>query len=276
MKKHIGLASGFFLLLTCLPVAAAQDHSSVIMQPAKVLVVIDDLLKPSAEGSVHQQTKGAFLHALMDAKWPQHYLTMDSLSGSSRTLFLIGYDSFADWEKDMQATGQNATLSAALAKARAADARLLESHQMAAYVYRPDLSLRAPVDTGHMHYFEITRIRTRPGHLQDWTSYIGMYMREYEKIPNAHWAAYEEMYGNDSGGVYLVITPIKSLAEVDRELTDYNSLHSGMSPDQKRKMRDLAQSSVESGESFLFMVDSKMSYVPDSWIKADPSFWGQR
>ena len=59
------------------------------------------------------------------AKWPTHYLAVNSITGKPRVLFLTGYDSFEAWEKDVQATQKNATLSAALDRAAVADGDLL-------------------------------------------------------------------------------------------------------------------------------------------------------
>jgi hypothetical protein len=43
-----------------------------------------------------------------------------------------------------------------------------------------------------------------------------------------------------------------------------------------QKLRDLTASTIESIESNLVQFNPKMSYVPDSWVKVDPAFWGQK
>ena len=101
MKRNIGL----WLVLTLLTVSAAtviaQDYS---MAPPKVLLVQREFLKPGVGGTPHMKTESAFVQAMTAAKWPTHYLGMDAMSGPSRALFLVGYDSFAAWEKDNLAT----------------------------------------------------------------------------------------------------------------------------------------------------------------------------
>ena len=281
MKKHLGSLVALCLLFTALNftgvvAASAQDQINGVTPPPKVLQIIVETLKPGQSGNPHMKTEAAFVQAFSDAKWPEHYLGMDALSGRQRAVFFVGYDSFEAWQKDTDATQKNATLSAALDSASIADGALLESLENNSYVFRPDLSLRAPVDIPHMRYMEVTIFNVRPGHGHDWDTLVKMYMAAYEKIPNAHWATFEKMYGVGSGGRYISITPMKSLAEVDQEMMDDKGFAAAVGPEQMQKLRDLTASAIESIEANLVQFNPKMSYVPDSWVKADPAFWGQK
>lgn len=281
MRKHYGSLVALGLLFaglsfTGLGTATAQQQPGGVTQPPKVLVIQREFLKPGKGGMQHQKTESAFVQAFANAKWPQHYFGMDSLSGKSRALFFVPYDSFADWQKDTEATQKNATLAAALDSAQAADGELLSSYESSAWTYREDYSLRAAVKIEEMRYIEISHFRIRPGHRQDWDALVKVYMAAYEKMPNAHWAVFEEMYGSDSGDSYIVVTPMKSLAEVDQGQTDAKQVMSAMGPDQMKKMGDLSAATIEWSESNMFMMNPKMSYAPDSWVKADPAFWGQK
>ena len=82
-----------FFLVSCVALEA-QQVSEAEHHPPKVLVIVREWLKPGKAGSQHERTEGMFPAAFAAAKWPQHYLAMDSLSGAPRSLFLIGYDSF--------------------------------------------------------------------------------------------------------------------------------------------------------------------------------------
>ena len=64
----------------------------------KVLVTQLEMLKPGVSGVPHMKTESAFVQAMTAAKRGTHYLGMDLMSGASRVLFLVGYDSFAAWE----------------------------------------------------------------------------------------------------------------------------------------------------------------------------------
>lgn len=274
MKRCLGL-----LALLCLSngsalTAAAQASSDGVAPPPKVLVVIREFIKPGKSGTLHEKTESAFVQAMTAAKWPTHYLGMDAASGVSRSVFFTAYDSFEAWEKDTKATFGNATLAAALDRASIADGDLLTSTETNVFSYREDLSYHAPVSIAQMRYFEATSFKTRPGHEMDWEAIAKMYVENYGKTdPNAHWAIYQQMYGHNSGGVYVLLVPMKSLAEVDASIVNGKKFMDQMGESGIKKIMELSAASTESVESNLLMFNPKISYPPDEWVKADPSFW---
>lgn len=282
MQRYFGSSAALCLLIAGLGFAgpvkvAAQDHGGNTTPPPKVLEIITENLKPGQEGGAHYKTESAFPRAFAAAQWPQHYLAMDALSGRGRMVFFVAYDSFEAMQKDVEATEKNSTLSAALDSARIADGALLDSYDSSTYTFRDDLSLRAPVKIEDMRYFDITIFTVRAGHRHDWDTLAKMYASAYEKIPNAHWATFEKMYGTQSGGPrYILITPMKSLAEVDQEIVDDKQLRSTVDADQMKKLGELSAATIESSESHLYKINPKLSYAPDALVKADPSFWGQK
>jgi hypothetical protein len=282
MKKRFGLLAALCFLFAALTlvgsgIAAAQEQTGAVTQPPKLLEIIVETLKPGQSGSPHMKTEAAFVQAFSDAKWPQHYLGMDALSGRQRAIFFVPYDSFDAWQKDTDAGAKNSSLSSALDSASIADGALLESLETSAYVYREDLSLRAPADIPHMRYMEITLFNVKPGHAHDWEALVKMYQSVEQKMPNAHWATFEKMYGTQtSGSRFITVVPMKSLAEVDQGMVDDKGFAAAAGPEQLQKIRDLTASSIESIESNLVQFNPKMSYVQDSWIKADPDFWGRK
>ncbi len=212
MKKIITtLSAGLCLLFLGSCVASAQDSNDPNIGPPKVLVIMREYLKPGRAGSMHEKTESAFVRAMAAAKWPTPYFAMDSMSGPSRSLFLVGYPSFEAWEKDNAATQKNATLSAAFDRAGIADGDLLTSYESSTSVYREDMSLRANVNIAQMRYFEITQFVVRPGREKEFEALAKMYVDGYGKAaPEAHWATFEVQYaastGAGAGNVFLVLT----------------------------------------------------------------------
>jgi hypothetical protein len=264
------------LCFTSAVTTAAQAQAAQTTPPPKVLEITTEVVKAYQGGTPHEKTEALFAQASRDSKWPEHYLGLNSLTGRERAIFLQGYDSFADWQKDMNASHKDAAYSAKIDTALAADSALLESVTTSAYAYRGDLSLRAPVDIGHMRYFEISIFHVRIGHEKDWEALSKMYMNAYDKVPDAHWATFEKMYGADSANTFIIVSPMKSLGEVDQEIVDDKNLPSTVGADQMQKMMDLGASTIESIESNLYAINPKMSYPTDNWIQADPDFWNQR
>ena len=171
----------------------AQDQSA--LAPPKVLLIVRENLKPGKAGSTHEKSESAFVNAFKAAKWPQHYLAVDAQSGNPRSLFLIGYDSFAALEKDVKATQRNTVLSAALDRATLADGELLSSYETSHFLYREDQSFHANLSLATMRYFEITRFHVRPGHDSDWDAIVKLYLDNFPKaVPDAHWAVFQEQW----------------------------------------------------------------------------------
>jgi hypothetical protein len=274
MKKVTGLFAALCLLFLGTSIASAQETADPAIGPPKVLVIQREFVKPGKSGAMHEKSESAFVHAMTAAKWPTHYFAAQSLSGPSRVLFLIGYDSFEAWEKDNRATEKDATLSAALDRASVADGDLLSSYDSAAYTYREDMSLRAStVKVSEARYFEISVFTVKPGHMHEWEELVKMYTSGFGKsVPHAHWATFESMYGANNGGVFLVFNPIKSLAEVDAAMGDGKQFMSGMSDSEKKKLGELTAACIESVQTNVFSFNPKMSYPSDEWIKSDP-FW---
>ncbi len=273
MKKTAGLSLGLCLLVAAIIPLVAQENSGM-PGPPKVLVITREFLKASTSRSMHQKTESAFVNAMTAAKWPVHYFAMNSLSGAPRSLFFTGYDSFAAWEKDNLATGKNATLSAALDRAAAADGALLTNYESSTYALRDDLSLRMAVDIPHMRYFEISRFVVRPGHEHEFEELAKLYVSTYEKaVPEAHWATFESMYGADNDGVFIVINPMKSMSEIDQSFGQSKKFGAALGEDGMKKLAATSASCIESVQTNIFSFAPEISYTDEAWIKADPSFW---
>lgn len=252
-------------------IAAGQDKPAVNMPP-KVLTVIREYTKPGKSGTLHEKTESAFVQAMMRAKWPTHYLAVESLSGPSRALFFTGYDSFAAWEKDTRATEKDKALSADLDRASAADGELLSETDNTALVFREEYSLRPEVDIAHMRYFEISRIQVKQGHDKDWDEIVKLVTAAYQKIPDAHWATYSAVYGFPDT-TYIIFNPMKSAAEIDKNFAANKDFEAAMGEAGMKKLSELSAAAIESSQTNLFEFNPRMSYPADEWVKADPEFW---
>lgn len=272
MKSIASFLLGATLLTAGLSLAVAQEAPEGTTPPPKVLVIDREFTKPGRSGAVHEKSESAFVQAFARAKWPTHYFAANSLTGKNRTLFFIGYDSFEAWEKDAMAQQKNATLSAALDHAALADGDLLSETDAGAFTYNEEQSLRGPVDIAHMRYFEISLYRVRPGHRKEWSDLVKLVKDAYDKIPDAHWAMYQAMYGQEDA-TYVVIIPMKSASEIDASMMTDKQFAENMGEDGMKKLSELESSTVEFTQTNLFMFNPAMSYPRDEWVKADPGFW---
>lgn len=270
-RSRLLLAAGLFCGIS--GVLIAQEPTNGTTPPPNVLVIQREFVKPGHVGMMHDKSESAFVRAFAAAKSPSHYFAMNSLSGPPRTLFFLAYSSFAAWEKDNQALEHNATLSAAIDHAQAADGDLLNAYDSSVWTYSEESSLNAPVRIEDMRYMEITAIKTRPGHRQEWSELVKLYKQGYADVSTAHWALFENMYGTDTGDEYLVITPMKSMSEIDEEVAADKQFRAALGADGLKKLSALSAACIESVQTNLFQFNPRMSYAPESWINADPNFW---
>jgi hypothetical protein len=271
MTKITSCLLGAMLLCGGLSLAAAQEMAGVT-PPPKVLLVYREFLKPGKGGAPHEKTESAFVQAISRAKSPTNYLAMNSLSGKNRALFFIPYDSFEAWEKDNAWVQKNPALAAALDRANVADGELLTESDASLLVYNEEQSLRAPVDIAHMRYFEISLYRVRSGHRKEWSDAVQLVKAAYEKVPDAHWAMYEAMFGQEDV-TYIVIIPRKSAAEIDRASEESKAFMAAMGEEGMKQLGELERSAIEFTQTNLFQFSPAMSYPRDAWVKADPDFW---
>jgi len=271
MKKIMSSLLGAMLLCGGLSLAAAQETTG-LTPPPKVLVVFREFLKPGKGGASHEKAESAFVQAFSHAKAPTHYLALNSLSGKSRALFMIGYDSFEAWEKDNAWVQSNPALAGALDRATVADGELLSETDGSFLTYTEEQSLRAPVDIAHMRYFEISLYRVRAGHRHEWNEAVKLVKAAYEKVPGVHWAMYEAMFGQE-GATYVVIIPRKSAAELDSASEENKKFVEAMGADGRKRLGELESSAIEFTQNNLFQFSPAMSYPRDEWVKADPEFW---
>jgi hypothetical protein len=253
-------------------VAAAQATPPA---PPKVLVIQREYLKPGKAGAIHAASEANFVRAATDAKSPTHYIAMDSLSGPTRALYLFPYDSFGAWGKDQEATAANPTLSAAIDQASLTDGELLTRYDSHVYSYHPEMSLHATVDISHARYWQLQSFKVKAGHDKDWSDLVKIYTDGFASMPAANWAAYESQFDENNGGLWVVITPMKTLDEVDSAMGDGAKFWTALSPANQKRVQDLAAACIESSQKNVFVVNPKESYVDPDWVKAAPEIWAQ-
>ena len=274
MKNYSALLLTSSLLFAAVAPAIAQK--SDIPAPPNILVVQREMLKPGKSGSPHMKTESAFIKAFADAKMQTYYLGVDSLSGPSRALFFVGYDSYAEWGKDLDMMRKNASLAAAVDSAQINDGELLSGFEQQVFALREDMSLNDHIDVGATRFWEIEMWKVKPGHDAEWSALVKLYTDNYAKVaPNAQWATFQSVYAMDNGGLFAVFIPYKSMAEIDQTKINDAKFGASLSAEDQKKMAELG-SIIESSQSNLFAVNPKLSFPFPAWTKSDPSFWNAK
>jgi hypothetical protein len=249
-----------------------QMHSMQMQGPPKVLQITREFIKPGKSGAIHDKSESNFVQAMAKAKWPTHYVAMNSLSGKSRALYITGYSSFDAWEKDNAAIDKNKALSAELDKDSVTDGELLDGLDQVVLYYDDDLSYRPEPSLAHVRFMEITVVKIKAGHRKDFSDAVKMVIDANKKGgTSAQWAVFELAYG---GGVeYVFFSADKSMAEIDTGYAEDKKFHDALGDDGMKKLTELEQACVDSSDSELFQINPRQSYPPEDWVKADPDFW---
>jgi hypothetical protein len=248
----------------------AQDSSP------KVLYIQREFTKPGKDGSLHEKTESAFVTAAKANKAPFHYIAMNSISGVNRTLFFSGWPSFQAWQEErMKITP---AMGAAMDKANIPDGDLLTSADASAWILNPEYSLNTKGMVPGAHLMEISQYVVKPGHYKEWDELVKMVLAGYKKgVPSAHFTCYEMAFGNStSGHVYIFLTSVKSMDEVDMEFATDKDFAAAMGPEGLKKLDELEAASVESVQSNIFVLNPKMSIPPDALVASDPDFWAPK
>jgi hypothetical protein len=247
--------------------AVAQE---AVLPAPKVLVIQREFTKPGKDGA-HEKSEMKFVQAWAAAKQPTHYVAATSLSGRSRALFMMGFPSFEQWEKEYQAAEKSGVFEK-MDPLLQADGELLSEFAQSVFLLDQEHSLKLG-DAVHARYFEITQFHVKPGHRQEFLTVAKMYMDGMTKAnTQAHWALYESYYGENNGGYWIAISPLKSLAEDDEGMNDDKKMADAMGPEEMKKIGEMTAACLESMQTNLFEINPRISFAADEWVKADP-FW---
>jgi len=272
MRKISPLFLGLSLAVSAISMAAAQDQPSTTTKPPKYIQVTVEYTKPGKGGLAHDKTESAYVQAMAKAKFPINYYAFNSMSGKPRAIYISGFDSFGELgkaNKIFDAPG----IAASIEPINVADGELLEDSNQIIFSYVGDLSLRPGPDLLHMRFLEADIVHVRQGHGKEFHELAKMWVDLWQKAgTSAHWDAFEAQYGED-GGYFVFLTADKSLDDVDTGFADNDKLDGILTDEEKKKMRELRAAAIEEDRTELYSLNPAQSYVPDSFIKADPGFW---
>ncbi|HUA00059.1 MAG TPA: hypothetical protein VMB02_06995 [Candidatus Aquilonibacter sp.] len=246
----------------------AQDEA---VAPPKVLLIDREAVK-LGQSRAHEKSEEAFVRAAESVKLPTHYLAATTLSGPSEAFFLIGFDSYAQWGED-EKWGDQPKIEALLGGLMEKDSDFLTAADQVVATYNDKWSYQPNVDLSSMRFMEMETIVRRPGHDKEWEDLIALYQATAAKVNlDEHDVFYESHYGAQNGTVYI-FTPRKSYADLDASMEAGKGFDAALGPDGMKKWSELIEATVESDSAQLLEFSPTMSYAPEAWVKADPTFW---
>jgi hypothetical protein len=254
--------------------AAAQNPPDTPLP--KVIWLYHEVVKP-AQGTVHEKVENGF--AKYWSKAPvTPFLGMESLTSTSETLFVSGYNSFGSFEKDFQVfrDAANGPRKVELGLLQRQEADLINSMRSTVAVLQDELSYmtdRLMSDLPRSRYFQVLTMKVAPGKEEDFAAVAKFYRSAFERGDYEQpFATYKVMFGG-LGTTYLVFLPLKSLSAIDTAMVKEPQLLKAMGEEGMKNMMKNAEACVISEENNLYAFNPKISLVAKEFAAVDPEFW---
>jgi hypothetical protein len=185
----------------------------------------------------------------------------------------MGYASYADWESKQNEFEKNEALKAEVDKIAAQDGEHVSGTRTMLGAWRKDLSYGPPVEIGKMRYFRIRTFRLKQGQGKAFEEGVKMALAGYGKSGYAASFAFYEIAAGAGSPTYLVLRPLKSLAELDGMAAADKAFQEALGEDGQKAMQKVFTDTVNVVENQLFAFSPKLSFPGPSVIASDPGFW---
>lgn len=272
MSKTFKCSVLAFMLTTVWATAAlAQAQAMPTTQP-QILVIYREVIKVGHDAA-HVKTESGWPAAFAAANSPDTYLAMASMTGRSEVWFSQPWASYRAWGEAMARDAENAELTAALERLSAADAEHVESYNVIEAVAVPDMSYGNFPDLNMARFWEVSTIRVRPGHEQQFAAAVEAYKAVAGRVaPEASWRVYAVTQGMP-GGTYLIYSSAEEFGEFDDMLAGGQTMMGALTEEEQAAMQTFASEALLSAISNRFRLDPQMSYVSEETKATDPDFW---
>jgi hypothetical protein len=261
------LFSGLVFLVA--PALLAQGG---IMPPPPLLLIMREEVKPGHEAP-HAVTESAWARALAKGKSTDHYLGMTSMTGPMEAWFLAGYANFAQWESKRAELDHNPAFKKEVDKIALDDAEHVTGGRNFLGTFRKDLSFGPDVEIGKMRYFRIRTFRIKQGQNKAFEEGVKTALAAYEKSHYPASFAFYEIAAGTGSPTFIVLRPMKSLAEMDATAAAEKAFQEALGEDGRKAMQKVFADTVNVVENQLFAFSPKLSYPGPATIASDPAFW---
>jgi len=260
--------------LSCRSNLTAQAVSDMSGAPPKFFLIVRESLK-TGKAALENAIEIDSMHTCVRMKCPNTYLAATTVTGAGQAWWFTPFDSYAEFEKVSAAYAQNPALASEIARMVERKADLLTVPPDGVIVeYQSDLSQIAGTDFSHAHYLSITTVRVAPGQDGEFGQLRKMERTTHEKLGLKCSHFVYEVVSGAPDHQYLVITPLQSLAAAEQEPVLHGQRHEKLFDEKDlATVRQLTSVAIVSSETDLFTPNPAWSYLPKSWIAADPDFW---
>jgi hypothetical protein len=254
--------------------AALLAQSLPTTQPT-LLTINRERIK-TGHDAAHVKTEAGWPALYAQAKSPDYYLALASMTGSAEVWFLTPRDSYTGWGKSMEREESDPKLTADLDRLWAADAEHLDGSDAFELTAMPALSHGTYPDLTRTRFWRITQMRVRPGHEKQFVDMVAVYKTVAARVsPNMTWRIYAVTAGMPAP-TYMIFASVQSFGQFDALAADGATIGKGATPQELAMFQKFGADDLVSSTTNRYRLDPAMSYVSDETKKADPAFWGKK
>lgn len=252
----------------------AQDKSGAIAGPPKFLNMVHQELKPGRIGA-YDELETSIARIYNRESIPVYWVELESMTGPSEVLYLNLFDTSEEMAKSMDAL--NAGLAAHPELVQMQDKLLQENTSNGTSVLgvrRDDMGYRAnTIDFSKMRVLRLSTVFAHPGYERAFMETEWSLSEASEKLhAQAAWAVYE-VVGGLPEPAFVIVTPMRSLREIEDVLETNESLKGTQGGALQQHLQELARVAYGTSDTRLFSVGQKMSHVSKQFAAGDADFW---
>ena len=251
--------------------AAAQGHSQGLptSQPSLITIIREQV--KVGRGADHTRIESGWPALYGRANSPDYYLAMTSMTGTPEAWYIIPSANHAAYAETMR---RDVGLQADLDRLARADAEVLEGTRTVQAMARPDLGMGAYPDLSKQRFWEVSIVRVRPGHEQEFDAAAKAYGAAAQRsAPNAQYRIYQVIAGMLTP-TYIIFSSVPSYGAFDDMLADGMKTMQGANTTETAALDRFSKDATLSWETNRFRLDPKQSYVSREVRASDPAFWG--
>ena len=273
MRRMLGCA---LLTVACgapgLVAAQAQSQGLPTSQPSLITIIREEV--KVGRSADHAKIEAGWPAAFGKANSPDYYLAMTSMTGMPEAWFIIPAANHAAYDQINRRYDNNAAMTAELDRLSRADAEVLNSIRTIQAVARPDLSMGAYPDLTKQRYWEISVVRVRPGHEEEFDAAAKAYGASAQRsVPSTQFRIYQIVAGMPTPS-YIIFSSVSSYGDFDQMMADGMKTMQSATATEQAALHKFSTDATLSWETNRFRLDPKMSYVSRDVRATDAAFWG--
>ena len=255
-----------------LAVAQAQSQGLPTSQPSLITIIREEV--KVGRGAQHAKIEAGWPAAFGRANSPDYYLAMTSMTGTPEAWYVIPAANHAAYDQINRRYDDNAAMTAELDRLSRADAEVLNSTRTIQAIARADLSMGAYPDLSKQRFWEISIVRVRPGHEEEFDAAAKAYGTAAQRsAPTAQYRVYQVIAGMLTPS-YIIFSSVPSYGAFDEMMADGMKTMGGANATEMAALDKFSKEGTLTWETNRFRLDPKQSYVSREVRASDPAFWG--